>query len=99
MNSQLLSELEKIVGPGGILASDDDLMVYECDAFVAAKRRPQVVVFPTSAEQVSAIVKVANRHEIPVVPRGAGTGLSGGSMAETGAVMVALTRMNQILEV
>lgn len=99
MNPSILAELQSIVGADGMLSDADDLMVYECDAFVAAKQRPQVVVFPTSTAQVAAVVKVANRHRITVVPRGAGTGLSGGSIAETDSIMIALTRMNQIREV
>lgn len=99
INSALLQELQAIVGTGGVLSEADDLLVYECDAFVAAKQRPDVVVFPTSTEQVSALVKLANRHGMKVVPRGAGTGLSGGSLAETGSLMIGLSRMNQILEV
>jgi len=99
MNSQLLSELHAIVGAGGVIARDDDLMVYECDAFVAAKHRPNVVVFPTSTAQVAAVVKFANRHGLSVVPRGAGTGLAGGSLAESDSILVVLSRMNQILEV
>jgi len=99
MNSQLLSPLESIVGAGGVLSHADDLMVYECDAFVAAKRRPEIVVFPTTTEQVSALVKFAVANNLVVVPRGAGTGLAGGAMAETGCIMIATSRMNQILEV
>jgi glycolate oxidase len=99
MNPQLLSQLEAIVGADGVLYAPDELMVYECDAFVAAKRRPDVVVFPTSTEQVSALVKLARAQEMIVVPRGAGTGLAGGALAETGCLMIATSRMNQILEV
>ncbi len=99
MNPQLLSELRAIVGDGAVISRDDELMVYECDACVAFKRRPEVVVLPSSTEQVAAVVRCADRNGVPIVPRGAGTGLAGGTMAESGAIMVALTRMNRILEV
>ena len=99
MTSQLLSQLEQIVGKGGVLSSADDLMVYECDAFVAAKRRPEIVVFPTTTEQVCDLVKFARASDLIVVPRGAGTGLAGGTMAESNCIMIATSRMNQILEV
>ena len=99
MNPQLLSQLESIVGKGGVLSDADDLMVYECDAFVAAKRRPEIVVFPTTTEQVCDLVKFARANDLIVVPRGAGTGLAGGTMAESNCIMIATSRMNQILEV
>lgn len=99
MNPQLLSELQSITGEDGVLSHPDDLMVYECDAFVAAKQRPEVVVFPTSTEQVSQFVKFARANNLIVVPRGAGTGLAGGAIAESGCLMIATSRMNEILEV
>ncbi|MBV9866637.1 MAG: FAD-binding protein [Abitibacteriaceae bacterium] len=95
----LVSELQAIVGVDGVIAQSDDLMVYECDAYVAAKQQPKTVVFPTTTEQVAAVVKAANRHQVPVVPRGAGTGLAGGTLAETDSVMIVLSRMNQIQEI
>jgi glycolate oxidase len=99
MNPQIVSEIESIVGSGGVLSKSDDLMVYECDAFVAAKQRPDVVVFPTTTEEVSALVKLARKNNMVVVPRGAGTGLAGGALAESGCMMIVTSRMNQILEV
>jgi glycolate oxidase len=99
MNPQLLRELQNIVGDDAVLHDGADLMVYECDAYVAAKSRPQLVVFPSSTQEVADIVKCANRHGVTVVPRGAGTGLAGGTLAESDSILLALTRMNQILEV
>jgi len=99
MNPQLLSQLQAIVGKDGILTDADDLMVYECDAFVAAKQRPQVVAFPTTTEQVSQLVKLARANNLVVVPRGAGTGLAGGTLPETDCLMISTSRLNQILEV
>jgi glycolate oxidase len=94
-----VEELQKIVGRSGLLFGDTDLMVYECDAFVAAKQKPRCVVFPTTTEQVAAVVKWARQQGITVVPRGAGTGLAGGTLAEDNSLMLSLTRMNQIVEV
>jgi glycolate oxidase len=99
MNQTLLQELQDVVGKGGVIAGPEELMVYECDAYVAAKQRPQAVVFPTSTQQVADVVKCANRHNLTIVPRGAGTGLAGGSLAETDSLMLSLTRMNQIVEI
>src|SRR5687767_15955366 len=99
MKSQIISELQAIVGEAHVVSKPDDLLVYECDACVAFKRRPDVVVFPATTEEASAIVQCANKHNLSIVPRGAGTGLAGGTLAETDSILVALTRMNRILEV
>ncbi len=74
-------------------------MVYECDGYVVEKSVPDVVVFPTSTEQVVEVVKLCNRHDVPFVPRGAGTSLAGGTLTVGGGVMICLTRMKRILEV
>ncbi|MDP6443677.1 MAG: FAD-linked oxidase C-terminal domain-containing protein, partial [Pirellulaceae bacterium] len=71
----------------------------ECDGFVIDKNSPDVVVFPTSTEQVAAIVRVCNEADLPFVPRGAGTSLAGGCLPVGGGVMIVLTRMKQILEI
>jgi glycolate oxidase len=75
------------------------LVVYECDGFVIEKNCPDVVVFPRTTEQVSRIVKAANRHSVPFVPRGAGTSLAGGCLPVGGGVMIVLTRMKQIFDI
>ena len=95
----LLDELRRIVGSENLLSRDDELLVYECDGYVVEKKAPDVVLFPISTEQVVEIVKACNRHEVPFVPRGAGTSLAGGTLPIGGGVMIALTRMKQILEV
>ena len=89
----------KVVGLEGVIHHRDELVVYECDGYVIEKSVPDVVVFPTSTQQVVEIVKICNRHDLPFVPRGAGTSLSGGTLAVGGGVMICLTRMKQILEI
>jgi glycolate oxidase len=81
------------------LSSPSDLVVYECDGFTIAKNKPDVVVFPTSTEEVVAIVKACGEMGVPFLPRGAGTSLAGGCLPVGGGVMIALTRMKRILEV
>ncbi len=73
-------------------------MLYEYDASID-RCVPDVVVLPSSTEEVAAIVKIAAKHRVPVVPRGAGTGLSGGAVPIYGGIVVAFARMNRILEV
>jgi glycolate oxidase len=91
-------ELIRIVGERGYLDRPEDLRLYEYDGGVD-KGRPEIVVFPRSAQEVSAIVKVSRRHGIPIVGRGAGTGLSGGAIARNGGILVSFARMNRILEI
>ena len=86
------------VDPDGYLDSPLDLKLYEYDGSVD-KARPDLVVFPRATEQVSAIVSIASRHGIPVVGRGAGTGLSGGAIPREGGVLISFSRMNRILEI
>jgi glycolate oxidase len=95
----LLDKLRAIVGKDGILADREDLLVYECDGYVVEKKCPDIVVFPTSTEQVVEIVKLCNEYQIPFVPRGAGTSLAGGCLPIGGGLMIALTRMKRILEI
>jgi glycolate oxidase len=96
---QLISELIAIVGEGHVLSDRGETLVYECDAYMVERNVPDVVIFPTSTEQTVAIVKACNRHNVPFVPRGAGTSLAGGTLTIGGGVMICLTRMKQILEI
>jgi glycolate oxidase len=97
--ADFLAALRQIVGHDGLLADRDELLVYECDGFTIEKSVPDVVVFPASTEQVVAIVRLCNQYNVPFVPRGAGTSLSGGCLPVGGGVMIALTRMRRIIEV
>ena len=98
MNSGLVQELERLLGEASVLYKPEDLLLYEYDGSVE-RGRPNVVVFPTTTEHVSRIVKLAAKYNAPVIGRGAGTGLSGGALARTGGVMLVFARMNRILEV
>jgi glycolate oxidase len=93
-----LRELCAIVGFAGCLDHPEDLALYEYDGGVD-KARPDLVVFPRSTEDVAAIVKTTAAHNLPIVGRGAGTGLSGGAIPRAGGVMISFARMNRILEI
>jgi glycolate oxidase len=97
--SHLADELRRLLGPDRVLDAHSDLAVYECDAFVIEKHCPSVAVFPQTAGEVAAIVKLCNASGVPFVPRGAGTSLAGGGLPVGGGVMIVLTRMREILEV
>jgi glycolate oxidase len=96
--SSIVRQLRKIVGRAAVLSEREDLMLYEYDGGVQ-RALPQAVVFPQTTEQVARIVKLAGKEGVPIVPRGAGTGLSGGALARKGGIVVGFARMNQILSV
>ena len=99
MDKSVLNDLAAIVAPQPLLTQPEDMLVYECDGHTLDKAPPDVVVFPTCTQQVVDIVKLANRHDIPFVARGAGTGLSGGALALEGGIVIEMCRMNKILEI
>lgn len=91
-------ELLALLGPKGVLDQQEDLTLYEYDGSVD-KARPEMVVFPRSTEDVAGIVKITREYSIPILGRGAGTGLSGGSIPLAGGVVIGFSRMNKILEI
>ncbi|MFQ5658417.1 MAG: FAD-binding protein, partial [Candidatus Methylomirabilales bacterium] len=78
--ARIIKELEKIVGPNGVVHEEDELRVYETDGLTIFKAMPDVVVLASTAEEVTQLIKLCEREKIPYVPRGAGTGLSGGAL-------------------
>lgn len=98
-NHQLIEDLKNLLGSERVLTDKTSLSVYECDGAKLFKAPPDLVVFPDSTEEISQIVKIANKHNVPFIARGAGTGLSGGILPVRGGVMIAMNRMNRILEI
>ena len=92
-----LEDLRRAVGPRAVLHRDADLLLYEYDGSID-KGRPECVVFPRSTDEVVEVVRVAADHSLPLVGRGAGTGLSGGVIPTRGGIMIGFSRMNRILE-
>jgi glycolate oxidase len=95
----LIRELRTIVGNDALLVSAEACAPYECDALTAHRRTPDMVVLPASSEQVMDVLRACRRRSIPVVARGAGTGLSGGALPVEGGVLLVLARLNRVLEV
>jgi glycolate oxidase len=95
--TRLIQQLRDIVGNDGVLYEPEDLMLYEYDGGIT-KAVPDAVVLPRNTEQVVRLVKLAARERVPLVPRGAGTGLSGGAIPVAGGVVMGFSRMNRILE-
>ena len=99
MKQEILDKLSAVVGSRGVTADETDLLVYECDALALFKHKPDVVVFPASAREVSEVVGLANEYQIPFLPRGAGTGLSGGAIAAEGGIIIELQQMNRVVSI
>jgi glycolate dehydrogenase FAD-linked subunit len=95
----IIEALQRLVGTGNLLTKEEEKLVYECDGLTMFKTIPEVVVFPTSTSLVAEVVRLADREQIPFVARGGGTGLSGGALAVDGGMMIALTKLDSILDI
>lgn len=97
-SASVLAQVESLLGKNAVLSRPGDLKLYEYDGGVD-KASPELVVFPKSTEEVVALVELAAQHQVPIVGRGAGTGLSGGAIARAGGIMISFARMNKVLEI
>ncbi|MFN8007263.1 MAG: FAD-linked oxidase C-terminal domain-containing protein [Terriglobia bacterium] len=106
-NSSLLSSkhtevyqaLRVLLGEDRVLHTADELVVYECDGLTLHPQLPDFVVFPSTKEEIVGIIEIAKRYQMPFLPRGAGTCLSGGAIAVQGGIILELARMNGILDI
>lgn len=96
---ELSQQLRALLGPEAVVDQPDELLVYECDAYTLEKNPPNAVVLPRTTEQISQVVKLCAKLNVPIIPRGAGTSLSGSLLAVTGGVVISLARMNRVLDV
>ncbi|WP_142847202.1 FAD-linked oxidase C-terminal domain-containing protein [Telmatospirillum sp. J64-1] len=85
--------------PGAVITDEKELRVYECDALMAYRQLPMIVVLPSTTEQVSRILRYCHENEVKVVPRGSGTSLSGGALPLADAVTIGMGKFNRILEI
>ena len=92
-------KIKSIVGKNNFSDSDEDKICYSYDGTAIFRHLPEAVVFPENEEQISDIMKLANQSHFNVVPRGAGTGLSGGSIPVENSIVIVMTRWNKILEI
>ena len=93
-----VQEIKEIVGDRYVLTEKEDVIVYEQDGSIL-NVMPEIVVLPANVEQVSAVVRAARRENLPIVPRGSGTGLAGGAVPAEGGIVLSLARMNRILDI
>lgn len=98
MTEQQIAELRSIVGPDNVLTGKADLLCYGYDATIV-EHLPEAVIYPHSVEEISQVMQFANRELVPVTPRGAGSGLSGGSVPTEGGLVMVITDLNRIKEV
>ncbi len=94
--SEVVTALAEVLPASCLLWQNEDVTPYECDGLAAYRRRPLVVVLPETEAQVAAVLRVCHHLQVPVVARGAGTGLSGGALPHTQGVLLALARFNRI---
>jgi glycolate oxidase len=98
MNRGALEQLRKAVGSEHVIADPNDLVIFERDASITGSL-PDAIVFPANTAEVVRVMRIAQAHGLPVVPRGAGTGLSGGAVTVRGGIALSLARMHRILEI
>ncbi len=99
LNKEHIEILQKIVGSNNVFFDKESLDNYSSDQTEKLFFQPEVVVKPITAEEISAIMQLCNKHFIPVTPRGAGTGVSGGALPQLGGVLLSTERMNNIIEI
>ncbi|OQY70812.1 MAG: hypothetical protein B6D44_15260 [Ignavibacteriales bacterium UTCHB2] len=99
MDKVILDKLKSIVGTQNFLDSKEDKLVYSYDGTPVFRHLPEAVLFPENSDQISEILRLANQNQFNVVPRGAGTGLSGGSIPVDNSVVIVMTKWNRILEI
>lgn len=95
----IIEDLADLLPPECLVHEPRELVPFETDAFVAYRRLPLAVALPKTTEQVAAVMKYCHRYGVPVVPRGAGTSLSGGAIPQEDAVVLGLSKMSRILDV
>ncbi|MDQ2067436.1 FAD-linked oxidase C-terminal domain-containing protein [Xinfangfangia sp. CPCC 101601] len=96
--SSILALLSQVLPPDAVIGDPAETRAYECDALAAYRCQPLAVVLPRTTEEVSAVLRICHAEGVPVVPRGAGTSLAGGSMPTEDAVVMGLARMTRVIE-
>ncbi|MGO4572924.1 FAD-linked oxidase C-terminal domain-containing protein [Microvirga sp. 2TAF3] len=97
--SEIVAGLRRLVAPEALIISEDERRAFETDGLTAYRQIPLAVVLPSSTEEVAAVLRFCNEHGVKVVPRGAGTSLSGGAIPQEDAIVLGVAKMNRVLEV
>jgi glycolate oxidase len=97
--AEIIEKLQQILPGEGVIATEDELRAYECDGLSAYRAIPLAVVLPSTTAEVAAILKLCEQEKVKVVPRGAGTSLSGGALPLTDGIVLGLGKFNRILDI
>src|SRR5215207_4940768 len=98
-SADVVDDLLKILPRARVISDPSELFVYDCDGFTIARSTPGAVVFPTTTEEVVTLVRYLSEKDIQIVPRGTGTGLTGGCVAFENGVIVSTAKMNKVLKI
>lgn len=96
---RIIQDFAQVLGSKGVIQRKEELLTYECDGLTSYRVRPKLVLLPRNTEEVAAVVRLCDRHRLPWVARGAGTGLSGGALPVENGVLISTALMRQILEI
>ena len=99
LSASFISECKALIGADNVIVDAERLRVYECDALVALRTLPLLVALPETIEHVQALMRLCHQHNVPVVARGAGTGLAGGVLPVANGIIIGLSKMQHILEI
>ncbi len=95
---QIVTRLQSVLPEGAVIADEQEVKAYECDALSAYRCPPLVAVLPANTEEVAAVLKICHDEGVPVVPRGSGTSLAGGALPTADSVILGVSRLNRVLE-
>src|SRR5512145_3013556 len=98
LDARIINKLQEIVGPDNVATDRQDLICYGYDA-TQMEFLPEAVVHPGSTAEIAAILKLANAAKFPIMPRGAGSGFTGGALPKAGGIVLVVTRLNKILRI
>ena len=99
LSEEFIIQCKTLIGTENVIVDPESLRVYECDALVALRTLPPLVALPETVEQIQALMRLCYQHNVPVVARGAGTGLAGGAMPVANGILLGLSKMQQILAI
>jgi len=97
-SSAIIKDLEQLVAPEAVISDEEGRRAFEADALTSYRRVPLAVVLASSTEEVSRVLKYCHKNRLKVVPRGAGTSLSGGALPSEDAIVICIAKMNRVLE-